>query len=68
MYARIVNGEVKMKAKTINQFYILRWIKEIFCEGSIVQIEFTGWDKATIEDVSGNTATVTVENETITLE
>lgn len=57
-----------MKAKTINQFYILRWIKEIFCEGSIVRIEFTGWNKATIEDVSGNTATVTVENETIILE
>lgn len=44
-----------MKAKTIEQFKILRWIEYNFTPGS-VKVNFTGKGQAVIEDVDGGKA------------
>lgn len=50
-----------MKAKTIEQFKILRWIEYNFIPGS-VKISFTGRSEAMIEDQEGGKAVLKVSD------
>lgn len=52
-----------MKAKTIGQYAILKWLDNEFVAGSL-EIDFTGPNEATIRDINGDTAKVRFVKET----
>lgn len=57
-----------MKARTIEQYKILKWIEYNFVPGS-VKVAFDGRKTATITDQTGATATINcTENGTVYLE
>lgn len=46
-----------MKAKTIGQYAIMKWLNQEFEEGCL-KIEFTGANQASVEDAEGGKAKV----------
>lgn len=48
-----------MKASTVEQYYILQWIKEVFFNVEQFEITFVDKNKVLIKDSYGDTATVT---------